>query len=88
MEAAEGEAADGTALSAEPDEAAEKLSYSTTNLQMAGVDESDIVKTNGTHIFVVADDQIKIMEVSNGKMKQVGSIIPKLSSFTDRVQEM
>lgn len=88
MEAAEGEAADGTALSAEPDEAAEKLSYSTTNLQMAGVDESDIVKTNGTHIFVVADDQIKIMEVLNGKMKQVGSITPKFSSFTDRVQEM
>ncbi len=88
MEAAEGEAADGTALSAEPDEAAEKLSYSTTNLQMAGVDESDIVKTNGTHIFVVADDQIKIMEVSSGKMKQVGSITPKFSSFTDRVQEM
>ena len=82
------ETADGTALSAEPDEAAEKLSYSTTNLQMAGVDESDIVKTNGTHIFVVADDQIKIVEASNGKMKQVGSILPKLSSFTDCVQEM
>ena len=82
------ETADGTALSAEPDEAAEKLSYSTTNLQKAGVDESDIVKTNGTHIFVVADDQIKIVEASNGKMKQVGSILPKLSSFTDCVQEM
>ena len=91
MEKAEEAPTDGTAIQSSPIEdtaASNKLSYSTTNLQMAGVDESDIVKTNGTHIFVVADDQVKIVEASSGKMKQVSKITPKLSSFTDSVKEM
>ena len=65
-----------------------ELEYSTTNLQMAGVDESDIVKTNGTHIFVVSDDVVNITKVENGAMSKVGKIVPKLSSFSDRVLEM
>ncbi len=69
-------------------DAEEKLSYSTTNLQMAGVDESDIVKTNGTHIFVAKDEKVIIFEVKNGAMKQVGTVAPKLDSFSDEVLEM
>lgn len=35
-------------------------SYSTTNLQEAGVDESDLVKTDGTYLYSVAGDTLVI----------------------------
>ena len=67
---------------------ANKLDYSTTNLQMAGVDESDIVKTNGSHIFMVKDGVVKVVEIDNGQMTNVGTITPELQSFSDQVLEM
>lgn len=66
----------------------EDLNYSKTNVQVEGVDESDIVKTNGTHIFSVKDHVVTITEVKDGELKKVGTIVPKLSSFTDQVLEM
>ena len=70
------------------DMAVEDLNYSKTNVQMAGVDESDIVKTNGTHIFTVKNDVVIITKVENGQLEHVGTIAPKLASFTDTVLEM
>lgn len=46
---------------------AESQEYSETNIQVQGVDESDIVKTNGTHIYQVVDGKINIIDVENGK---------------------
>ena len=67
---------------------ANKLDYSTTNLQMAGVDESDIVKTNGSHIFMVKDGVVKVVKIDDGQMTNVGTITPELQSFSDQVLEM
>jgi uncharacterized secreted protein with C-terminal beta-propeller domain len=36
-------------------------SYSTTNVQVAGVDEPDIVKTDGTYLYVVAKNTVFII---------------------------
>ena len=36
-------------------------SYSTTNVQVAGVDEPDIVKTDGTYLYVVANQTVFII---------------------------
>ena len=36
-------------------------SYSTTNVQVAGVDEPDIVKTDGTYLYVVANNTVYII---------------------------
>jgi uncharacterized secreted protein with C-terminal beta-propeller domain len=36
-------------------------SYSTTNVQVAGVDEPDIVKTDGTYLYVVANQTVYIL---------------------------
>jgi uncharacterized secreted protein with C-terminal beta-propeller domain len=36
-------------------------SYSTTNIQVAGVDEPDIVKTDGTYLYVVANNTVFII---------------------------
>ena len=38
------------------------VSYSDTNVQVAGVDEADIVKTDGKYIYVMARDRIYIAE--------------------------
>lgn len=35
--------------------------HSTTNIQVAGVDEADIVKTDGEHLYVVSGDNIYIL---------------------------
>lgn len=77
-----------TAESAVSDTNAHKQGYSTTNLQMAGVDESDMIKTNGTHIFVVKDGVVQVVKLDNGQMTQVGTISPDLESFSDSVLEM
>jgi len=36
--------------------------YSTTNVQVAGVDEADIVKTDGKHVFVVTQGKVVILD--------------------------
>lgn len=36
--------------------------FSTTNVQVAGVDEADIVKTDGEHIYLIANNTILIMK--------------------------
>ncbi len=50
-------ALDGSALGGEV-----PPSYSTTNVQVAGVDEPDIVKTDGTYLYVVANNTIFILK--------------------------
>ncbi|MDH3364468.1 MAG: beta-propeller domain-containing protein [Thermoplasmata archaeon] len=37
-------------------------SYSTTNVQVYGVDEADLVKTDGEHIFVVSNGDVTIID--------------------------
>jgi inhibitor of cysteine peptidase len=51
-----GAANDGSALGGEA-----PPSYSTTNVQVAGVDEPDIVKTDGTYLYVVANRTVYII---------------------------
>ena len=74
--------------SAMNDSMAHKTGYSTTNLQMAGVDESDIVKTNGSHIFMVKNNAVQIIRLENGEMALEGTISPEIESFSDSVLEM
>jgi uncharacterized secreted protein with C-terminal beta-propeller domain len=39
-------------------------SYSTTNIQVAGVDEADIVKTDGAYIYVIANNIVYILDAN------------------------
>lgn len=68
--------------------AAEKSDYSTTNLQVTGVDESDIVKTDGHYIYIASNDQVQIVDASTDTPRQLGSITPELSGNMDRIREM
>lgn len=49
-------------------------SYSVTNVMTEGVDESDIVKTDGSYLYVQADNEIKIIDVRGEEMKEAGVI--------------
>ncbi|MCE9620898.1 MAG: beta-propeller domain-containing protein [Actinomycetia bacterium] len=40
-------------------------SYSGTNTQEVGVDEGDVVETDGKHVFVVSQDGIRIVDVAS-----------------------
>ena len=43
--------------------------YTTTNVQVQGVDEADIVKTDGKYIYVVYDNIIRVVDVQQTKPK-------------------
>ena len=49
-------------------------SHSTTNVQMEGVDESDIIKTDGKYIYAVQNNQVFIIDIQNGKLEIVCTI--------------
>lgn len=70
------------------EKASEKPDFSTTNLQVTGVDESDIVKTDGEKIYIAADDQVRIVDVTSGKPRQLESIKPQLDGNMDSIREM
>jgi len=44
------------------DAGGDSVDYSQTNVQVEGVDEPDIVKTDGTYLYVVADGKISIVK--------------------------
>lgn len=62
--------------------------YSTTNLQVEGVDESDFVKTDGRFIYVVQEDQIQVLDVRSAVPATAGTIRPDMDEDTDRICEM
>ncbi len=43
------------------DDSRSGLDYSTTNIQVSGVDEADIVKTDGEYIYLVSEDEVFIL---------------------------
>ena len=45
-----------------------------TNVQVAGVDESDIVKTNGSEIFVLRDDALVVVSVQEDPPQVIGGL--------------
>jgi uncharacterized secreted protein with C-terminal beta-propeller domain len=48
--------------------------FSQTNVQEAGVDEPDIVKTDGRTVFAIADGALHAIDVTNAQPKLVGTL--------------
>ena len=63
-------------------------SYSKTNLQTEGVDESDIIKTDGSYIYTVNGSNVYITDVRSKEMKEAGKISVAMNSASDRIREM
>jgi hypothetical protein len=68
----QGRADDSSARGAEP--AKPDSAHSTTNVQEAGVDEPDIVKTDGDRIVAVAQARVHLIGLENGKMTLRGTL--------------
>ena len=49
--------------------------YSETNVQVKGVDEADIVKTDGEYIYYVADNQLNIIDANGADTKLVSTTL-------------
>ena len=62
----QGRATDSSGTSAES--GGEPLEHSTTNVQEAGVDEPDIIKTDGNRIVAVAQGRVHLIGLYAGKM--------------------
>jgi uncharacterized secreted protein with C-terminal beta-propeller domain len=61
---------------AQADEAAPQqgVDYSGTNVQEAGVDEPDLVKTNGATLFAVANGRVNAVDVSTAKPRLLDTL--------------
>lgn len=62
------------------EESAGGLDFSETNNQVAGVDEADIIKTDGDYIYTVSDETLFIVKAYPGKEAEVVSRIEFKSS--------
>lgn len=58
------------------------VSYSKTNVQTFGVDESDIVKTDGKYLYLLRGGIVSIVEAGE-EMKQVGEVRPEAGSESE-----
>jgi len=56
------------------DEAAGPVSNTRTNIQVAGVDEADIVKTNGEYIYTATESVLHISLIDGGRVWNDGSL--------------
>lgn len=62
--------------------------YSKTNVQTEGVDESDIVKTDGNYIYTVSDREVTITDIREQNMKVAGRITVESDTTDVFVKEM
>ncbi len=57
-------------------------SFSKTNTQVQGVDESDIVKTNGDYIYYLSNNVLRVFETKTKNIKLVKEIELKGNNYT------
>jgi uncharacterized secreted protein with C-terminal beta-propeller domain len=73
--------------SAEDDAAEGTADFSTTNTQVAGVDESDFIKNDGSYLYVQSTDSVSIIDIQGESMKKVATIEPELEA-SDLIADM
>ena len=60
-------------------EGAQGSSYSNTNIQVAGVDEADTVKTDGKYLYVIANNTVYVMDAGSTNPADA-KVLAKISS--------
>lgn len=63
----------------------EAADYSTTNIQEEGVDEADIIKTDGNYIYVLRGNNIRVLSAKGADTDNVSSI--HLQDYSDSIIE-
>ncbi|MCL1798081.1 MAG: beta-propeller domain-containing protein [Eggerthellaceae bacterium] len=56
-------------------DAASSNSYSETNVQVKGIDEGDIVKTDGKNIYMISGPDVVIIQADGADTKEIGRIL-------------
>lgn len=70
-------AADSSSVTSKSMDAADAGDFSQTNLREAGVDEGDVVKTDGDYLYIMKKkSSVKIVRIDGGDMETVSSIEP------------
>ncbi|MEK4523360.1 beta-propeller domain-containing protein [Psychrobacillus sp. FSL W7-1493] len=59
----------------------DSANHSTTNNQVEGVEEADIVQTNGSHVFMISENNIIINDIENATNMKLESKIQFTDSF-------
>ncbi|MDR3135998.1 MAG: beta-propeller domain-containing protein [Coriobacteriales bacterium] len=49
-------------------------SYSETNVQVKGIDEADIIKTDGSFLYVLAQDELTILKAAGSETKELARV--------------
>ncbi len=57
------------------DQARASADYSDTNVREEGVGEADVVKTDGSYLYILKGKQIRIVDVRGREMKEAGKIV-------------
>ncbi len=70
-------------------EAKGEKDYTKTNIQVDGVDEGDVIKTDGSRIYSIYHDRLRVIEVNQGNMevileKTINEVSPENSYYTYR----
>jgi uncharacterized secreted protein with C-terminal beta-propeller domain len=64
----------GPAPAAGDEGASGTTTFSGTNVQEAGIDEPDVVKTDGRHVYVAADGKLRVFDVTGGAPRLVATL--------------
>lgn len=64
-----------------------KSEHSTTNVQVEGIDESDIIKNDGNYLYILKDHQIHVVNIQTDEMFVEGTIQPSIEA-ADVIQDM
>ncbi|GHT84050.1 hypothetical protein FACS18947_0930 [Bacteroidia bacterium] len=63
--------------------------HSATNLQVEGVDEGDIVKTDGNYLYIIARNRVvRIIEINGKEMKEIAVVQMENSNGEEEVIEI
>lgn len=59
--------------------------YSQTNTQVAGVDEADIVKTDGKYLYIAGNNTVRIVRADGGKLTDAAKIKLESSKYVQEI---
>ena len=78
---------DTAASSADTGAVSSSTDYSQTNVREAGVDEGDVVKTDGKYLYILkSDSSVKIVDIQSSEMELVSTVT--LDQLNESIEEI
>lgn len=82
------DAAESAANGAASSDSTSTSGHSQTNLMTNGVDESDIVKTDGSYLYMVDGNSVSITDIRNNRMQEIAVIDPPMGASATSILEL